>query len=275
MTSPPPPRFSRRAVILGGLATAAAAGAAACAGGTKHHATSKATTTAPGLTTVPPGSSAASAPALTETPGGPAIFLSRGPASARQVALTLHISGDDSIIDAMLSTLAQHRTVVTAFVVGTWLDGNRSYARRIQQGGHELANHTWSHPTFSSLGVGGMTQEITRCRDLLHDLTGGGGQWFRPSGTNNGVDSPSTAALAAAGQAGYRTVVGYDVDPADYKDPGAAAIVSRTLQAVRPGSIVSLHFGHQGTVDAMGDLLAGLDRARLRPVTLATLLGRP
>lgn len=276
MTSPVP-RFSRRAVILGGVATAVVGGVAACAGGSKRQAAGRAVTPSPGPTSAGPASGGLTTTSDTSppTPTGPATFVTRGPSTAGQVALTFHISGDDSIIDAMLSTLAQHRTPVTAFVVGTWLDANHSYARRIQQGGHELANHTWSHPTFASLGAEGMTAEITRCRNLLQDLTGTGGRWFRPSGTDNGVDSPSAAVLDAAGQAGYRTVVGYDVDPADYQDPGASAVVSRTLQAVRPGSIVSLHFGHQGTVDAMGDLLAGLDRARLRPVTLATLLSRP
>ena len=266
-------RLSRRTVLVAGLA-AAGGGLAACASGSKRRATSATT-----VTSIPAGSTSAAAPgapptSATTSPavGGPAGFVSHGPTSTRQVALTLHMNGSDPVIDQMLDVLAKHHTAITAFVVGNWLDQNRAYAQRLLQGGHELANHTWTHPTFLKLGPAGMSEEIDRCRDVLRELTGGGGRWFRPSGTDNGVDIPSAAALLAAGTSGYQTVVGYDVDPADYQDPGAAVIVSRVLQAVGPGSIVSLHFGHAGTVEAMPDLLAGLDRARLRPVTLSTLL---
>jgi peptidoglycan/xylan/chitin deacetylase (PgdA/CDA1 family) len=57
--------------------------------------------------------------------------------------------------------------------------------------------------------------------------------------------------LESAGAAGYRVVLGFDVDPFDYSDPGADAVVQRTLKQVQPGSIVSLHFGYPGTIAAL------------------------
>jgi len=94
------------------------------------------------------------------------------------------------------------------------------------------------------------------------------GWWFRPSGT-----ARSTATIrAAASRSGYPRCVSYDVDPRDYLDPGSAAVVSRTLGQVRPGSIVSLHLGHAGTVRALPQILAGLAARGLVPVTLSRLL---
>ena len=46
--------------------------------------------------------------------------------------------------------------------------------------------------------------------------------------------------------------MGYDVDSLDFQDPGAAAVQANVLDHVQPGSIVSLHFGHQGTIAAFG-----------------------
>jgi peptidoglycan/xylan/chitin deacetylase (PgdA/CDA1 family) len=103
-------------------------------------------------------------------------------------------------------------------------------------------------------------------------LTGTGGAYFRPSGTVDGVTRPSDETLAAAARAGYPTVLGYDVDPTDYRDPGAAAVVARTLGAVHPGAIVSMHFGHAGTIAAMPHILDGLDQKGLKPVTSSDLL---
>lgn len=72
---------------------------------------------------------------------------------------------------------------------------------------------------------------------------------------------------------GYRTSLSYDVDPRDYADPGAAAVRNRTLAAIRPGSVVSLHLGHAGTVAALPAILAGLLNQGRRAVAVSGLLG--
>jgi peptidoglycan/xylan/chitin deacetylase (PgdA/CDA1 family) len=118
-----------------------------------------------------------------------------------------------------------------------------------------------------------MANEIVRCRDLLVKLTGSGGRFFRPSGTDDGLAPPPAQILAEAGKAGYDYVLGWDVEPFDYQDPGGTAVRTRVLDAVQPGSIVSLHFGHSGTADAISAVLDGLDRKGLEAVTASSLLG--
>lgn len=91
---------------------------------------------------------------------------------------------------------------------------------------------------------------------------------FRPSGT------PSSTALIreAAAAAGYARCVSYDVDPADYQDPGRDAVARRTIGAMRGGSIVSLHLGHAGTMEALPSILQALADRSLRAVTVTALL---
>jgi peptidoglycan/xylan/chitin deacetylase (PgdA/CDA1 family) len=203
---------------------------------------------------------------------GPASFVVRGSAATRNVALTFHTAGDLALADQMLGILAARRTPITAFVVGEWLDAHPEWAKKLDGGGHELANHSYTHPTFSRLDPANMTSEIVRTRDLLVRLTGNPGRYFRPSGTVNGSDRPSVPVLAAAGAAGYPTVLGYDVDPLDYQDPGSAVVAQRTLAATGPGSVVSLHFGYAGTVAALPAILDGLAARNLTPVTISRLL---
>jgi peptidoglycan/xylan/chitin deacetylase (PgdA/CDA1 family) len=142
-------------------------------------------------------------------------------------------------------------------------------AKRILDAGHELGNHTYRHLTMPSLSANVDDSEITRCADVLRRLTGTQGKWFRPSGT---VHATPTI-LAAAGRAGYANSLSYDVDPSDYEDPGAAAVASRVLAKVSAGSIVSLHLGHAGTVQAMPQILDGLKGRGLRAVTMSSLMG--
>jgi peptidoglycan/xylan/chitin deacetylase (PgdA/CDA1 family) len=117
-----------------------------------------------------------------------------------------------------------------------------------------------------------MMNEVAGCRDAIRRLTGSGGRYFRPSGTANGTDEPAPAVLDAAAASGYPIVVGYDVDPADYNDPGAAAVSRRTIEAMQAGSIVSLHFGHAGTIEALPSIVSALRQRGLVPVTMTSLL---
>ena len=63
------------------------------------------------------------------------------------------------------------------------------------------------------------------------------------------------------------------MDSLDWTDPGPAAIRATVAASVRPGSVVSLHLGHAGTLAALPDVLTDLHRRGLRPVTASTLLG--
>jgi peptidoglycan/xylan/chitin deacetylase (PgdA/CDA1 family) len=204
-------------------------------------------------------------PSIAKT-SGPDIV--NGPRSRREVALTFHGAGDRSLAEQILRDCAEHDARITIFAVGKWLAGTPAIGKQILAAGHELGNHTWSHQQMPGLSARVADDEIRRGADALRKVTGSVGWWFRPSGTPH-----STPTIrAAASLSGYRRCVSYDVDPQDYLDPGSDLVVSRTLGQVRPGSIVSLHLGHAGTVQALPKILAGLSSRGLAPVTLSRLL---
>ena len=200
------------------------------------------------------------------------MYVPNGNRGGSTAALTFHGSGDVSLAVALLDKARTRHVPVTIFAVGQWLEQNPTMAKRIIDGGNELANHTYTHPTLGRVARPGVAAEITKCRDVLVRLVGTNGGWFRPSGVE-GV--PSQLILDEAGAAGYRTAVGFDVDPLDYTDPGADAVVTRTAAKLRAGSIVSLHLGHAGTVAAFDRIVDGAENAGIGLVTVATLLGRP
>jgi len=250
------PELPRRTFLLGALAAAACSSSNQASPTTSSASAPSPTTTSPPTTTTPEATR----------------FVSSGSRDRSQVALTFHVSGDRGLAVGLLDVLRTEKVPVTAFMVGTWLDENADLAARFVADGHELANHTYSHLTFGSLSRTQMEQEVSRCRDSLTRSAGSPGSYFRPSGTANGIDDPGATVRDVAERSGYATVAGYDVDPADYADPGRAAVVQRTLTDVQRGSIVSLHFGHQGTIDALPEIVAGLAERQLQPVRLTTLL---
>lgn len=261
---PRAPDLSRRAF----LGAAALTVVAACSDNGGNDESAGAT-----AATEPPLSPASTAPATaTSPPTGPARFVVAGPDDAQNVGLTFHTDGDLDLAAEVLNVLRERNVPMTAFVVGEWLDANPDWAARLTDAGHELANHTYTHPTFADLDPAAMTDEISRCRDVLVRLTGEGGRFFRTSGEADGTRIPSDTVLDLTGEAGYPVVLGFDVDPLDYEDPGIDAVATRTLEAVKPGSVISLHFGHPGTVVALPPILDGLDERGLEPVTASELL---
>jgi len=239
---------------------ALAAGALTLAGCSSDPRRTAATPSSPPSPTPSPSASPSASPLPSE--------VVHGPPDRAQVALTLHGQGDDQLVRAALTGLAQSDTHVTVLAVGSWLAEHPALARAILDGGHELGNHTYAHLDITSLSPADQYAEITRCADVLRRLTGSAGRWFRPSQTPR-----ATAELQKQAQrAGYPTCLAYDVDSLDYTDPGAAAIVATTLAGVHNGSIVSLHLGHAGTVDALPALIEALRRRGLAPVTATQLL---
>jgi peptidoglycan/xylan/chitin deacetylase (PgdA/CDA1 family) len=268
-------RPSRRSV-LGIAGFAATAGLAACSdpGSTAAPASGPATSAAASGTASGPGASAAattaSASATPTTTASPAAGpdITHGPRDKDAVALTFHGDGPEAIVRDTVAVLARAKAQVTVLGIGRWLAAQPDLARMIRDGGHELGNHTWSHLTMTRLPARTIRDEVDRAATELDRLTGSAGRWFRPSGTPH-----STPAIrAAAVKAGYGACLGYDVDPLDYTDPGPQAIVRALARSVRPGSIVSLHLGHPGTLAALPAVLGHLHDRGLTPVTASQLL---
>jgi len=196
------------------------------------------------------------------------VEVGHGSRTGTAVALTFHGAGDSALARELLAVLDRARVRVTVLAVGTWLRAEPATARAFLAAGHEIGNHTLSHLEMKSLSTATTDQEIEGCRAELIRVTGSAQRWFRPSGTQH-----TTARIrAAAGRAGYRNCLSYDVDGLDWQDPPAATVVSAVLDGTRPGSVVSLHLGHRNTVEAMPAILRGLQRAGLRAVGVSELL---
>jgi peptidoglycan/xylan/chitin deacetylase (PgdA/CDA1 family) len=258
---------TRRRFLLGAGA-AATAFLAACRQ-VQHHARGPAAGQAAPPSTNPssPITAATVPPAV---PGGPARFVKSGPAGSGAVALTFHGSGDLALTQSLLDKARALSVPITIFAVGNWLDANPDMAKRIlADGRNELANHTYTHPALGTVARAGVATEISKCRDALARHANTPGAWFRPSG----IDTPTALILEEAGKAGYPTVVGFDVDPLDYQDPGASAVASRVKAKLHGGALISLHTGHAGTVQAFEPIVSAITAAGLRPVTVGDLLG--
>lgn len=273
---------SRRAVVSGVLGTLALAG---CSDGSSGAAVTGGATAAPSAsgpsTASSPSSPASSVPApATSSPsatvptGPPAIArtpgpdITTGPIGRGELTLTFHGAGSADITQGVIDALAAADAKATIFAVGLWVAKDPAQVRALRDAGHEIGNHTYDHLDMLGLDAATARDQIARGQDILASTLGDPGWWFRPSGTSHSNETIRAAAV----ELGYGPCVSYDVDPEDFRDPGAALVASRTLAAAQAGSIVSLHLGHPGTVTALPGILSTLAERGLKAVTLTTLL---
>lgn len=161
------------------------------------------------------------------------------------VALTFDDGPHATSTPSILEVLERNHVPATFFLVGKHLAAHPDIARRILDAGHEIGNHTFSHPKLIFLTEKQVRKEIEQTDELLEDLNGSNrSKYMRPpSGFFN------KKILDIAEDLGYRVVVG-DVYPRDSHNPGSAKIVQRVLDRAAPGSIIILHDGgNVGRVD--------------------------
>jgi len=115
--------------------------------------------------------------------------------------------------------------------------GHENIAKMVTAAGHQLANHTWSHPTSLQKKTGDVVHsEILRAQEKIYRTTGQAPKFFRSPG---GSWSPTV--LQKTAWAGLLPL-DWTNDPKDWTQPGVNKI-EHTMLAVRPGQILLCHDG--------------------------------
>jgi peptidoglycan/xylan/chitin deacetylase (PgdA/CDA1 family) len=186
-----------------------------------------------------------------------------GPRERRVVALTFD-DGPSEYTPAFLDVLREKHVEGTFFEIGQEMPGREDIMRRILREGSEIGNHTMHHaelPGYSELAEdSALVESSTHFRPCL----------FRPPG---GAVDP--AVISTAAELGMRTIT-WDVDPADWTNPGGGAVYSRVVEATGPGSIVLMHDGggdRSGTLAALPEIIDTLRARGYRFATVSRLLG--
>ncbi|HYF94582.1 MAG TPA: stalk domain-containing protein [Symbiobacteriaceae bacterium] len=195
--------------------------------------------------------------------------VTRGQTQCRQVALTFDAGSTAVSAQGILDALGLHRARSTFFLTGAWVDDFPALAGAISTEGHEVGNHTDTHPHMPQISVAAMRSELRVARTKIIDTTGLEPRplWRPPFGEYNGT------VLQVAEEEGYPWTLMWDIDTLDWQQPPASTIVSRVLNGVRPGSIVLMHMGGDNTAAAVAQMLPQLEQRGYQMVTVGEVLG--
>jgi peptidoglycan/xylan/chitin deacetylase (PgdA/CDA1 family) len=183
------------------------------------------------------------------------------------VALTFDDGPHATNTPRLLDILRTRNVKATFYVIGKNVNLYPGIVRRTVVEGHEIGNHTYTHPKLSSLGNDRVMAEIRKTDEAIVRACGIHPRTMRP---------PYGALLQSQRQMiystfGYPTIM-WSVDPLDWKRPGASVVTSRIVNGTNNGAIILAHDLHGSSVDAMPATLDSLLRRGYRFVTVSQLL---
>ncbi|SFL75639.1 polysaccharide deacetylase family protein [Salibacterium qingdaonense] len=187
----------------------------------------------------------------------------RGNPAKPAAALMINVSWGDEYIPRMLKVLREEKVKATFFLEGRWVRNQPKAAKMIQEEGHEIGSHAYSHPDMAASSEEEIKQELQETDDVLEAVLSEDPVLFAPPS-----GSYSDAVVETADQLGMHTIL-WTVDTVDWKDPDPSAMASRTADKVENGSLILMH----PTSAASSGLKEIIEQIRADGIRLDTVSG--
>ena len=200
---------------------------------------------------------------------GGARFVNSGPGFGRRVAFTFDDGPHPKNTPVVLNLLKERGIYATFFMIGGNVALHPEIAKMVSDAGHEVGNHSMTHPQLSRLPEEKVVWEIQRTQDLITAAIGHAPVWFRPP---YGAFRHDQGYIAAARGLG---VMFWSVDPRDWAEPGVQKVTDAIFAQTRPGSVILTHDIHKPTVEALPGILDGLLERGYEFTTVSGFLGAP
>jgi peptidoglycan-N-acetylglucosamine deacetylase len=216
---------------------------------------------------VPAATKPTPTPSATASPAEPQITFNSVHVDGPYIAMTFDDGPSEKLTPKLLDLLAAHHIKATFFVVGTNAADYPEILQRAVREGHEIGNHSWSHPNFARMSDEGIRRELRKTEEAITNATG-----FKPT-----LMRPPYGSLTARqkrwihDEFGYRIIL-WEVDPLDWKRPGPTVVTNRIVKATHSGDIILSHDIHPGTIEAMSATFSELEAKGFKFVTVSELI---
>jgi peptidoglycan/xylan/chitin deacetylase (PgdA/CDA1 family) len=201
------------------------------------------------------------------TPAEPPITFNSVHVDGPYIALTFDDGPNATLTPKLLDLLAARHLKATFFVVGQNAADHPDILKRAVREGHEIANHSWSHPNLGKMSDDAVRRELQKTDDAIAAAIGKRPTLLRPP--YGSITAHQKKWIHD--EFGYRIII-WDVDPLDWKRPGPSVVTARILKETKAGSIVLAHDIHPPTIEAMPATFDQLMKKGFKSVTVTELL---
>jgi len=196
------------------------------------------------------------------------ILISRGLSPCKHLSLTYDAGSEAAGASSLLDILRKHSIKATFFLTGMWAEKFPCLAKRITADGHEIGNHSYSHPDFTKLTPAAMAKELKGAEEAISKITGKDCRpLFRPP-----FGAWNEEVLKAAGDAGYSRSIYWSLDTVDWQQPAPETIAKRILEKAESNDIVLMHLNHLDSALASDMVIPKLKKAGFELVEIGRQL---
>jgi len=195
-------------------------------------------------------------------------FTGVAPGGSHSVCFTFDDGPNDPWTGRLLDILARRNTRAAFFMIGRYVAAHPRIARMVAEAGHEIGNHTFSHPNLIFSSPVAVRRELAECHAALEDAGIAPAPYFRPPFGGRRPD-----VLRAADASGLTTVM-WRLSSLDWKLGNPGAIVSKIHPQLRGGEVILMHDGsHRGFGTDRSATLGAVDELICRLGTNGITLG--
>ena len=183
-----------------------------------------------------------------------------------KVALTMNCAWNSDDIDKILETLKKCNIKITFFMVGDWVEKYPDAVKKINGAGHEIANHSDSHPHVKNLSYEKNVEQILACSKKIEKITGKKTFLYRgPYGEYNDT------VIKAAKDNGH-TVIQWSIDTLDYNGLDKEQMWDKIKNKLTKGSIILMHNGTEHTADSLEYIINNIKTRKYEIVPVSKLI---
>ena len=181
------------------------------------------------------------------------------------VSFIINVAWGNEYLSDMLATLKQHHVTTTFFLEGRWAQKYPELAQMITDAGHEVGNHSFTHPDMKNLSTVQIQQEITKTNGVIKATTGSIPKWFAPP---SGSFKDEVVKIASNEEMG---TIMWSVDTIDWQKPTPDVLIQRVMSKVHNGAIILMH-PTAATSQSLEQLILQIKNKKLQINTVSNLL---
>ncbi|RHW36392.1 hypothetical protein D1B31_16880 [Neobacillus notoginsengisoli] len=189
----------------------------------------------------------------------------RGNPDKPMVAFIVNVAWGNEYLPDMLATLKKHNVYASFFLEGNWVKKNPELAKMIANAGHEIGNHSYSHPNMKNISSEKAIEEMKKTNEVIKATTGITCKWFAPPSGALGTNTPELAASLNMG------TVMWTADTIDWQKPSPETIINRIIPKAEKGTIVLMH-PTEPTAKALERMIVSIKEKKLKIAPISELL---
>lgn len=195
----------------------------------------------------------------------PPMAVYKGHPEKPMVSFIVNVAWGNEYLSDILATLKKHNVKASFFLEGRWVKNNPGMAKMIADAGHEIGNHSFTHPNMKELSAAKINEEVVKTNEVIEAVTGAKVKWLAPP---SGSYKQEVVEIAAAHKLG---TVMWSVDTIDWQKPAPEKLISRVMGKVHNGALILMH-PTESTAASLDQLITQIKDKDLQIGTVSDML---